>query len=94
MQNNYTISSYTRLNSSSFTKSEIYVQVYTKNVFFKHNHQKWYHGALLESMSITSIYGIHPNKIKVIQNMNNNDHSTVNEKRIQKIIIINCIVIK
>lgn len=45
-------------------------------------------------MSITSIYGIHPIKIKVIQNMNNNDHSTVNEKKIQKIIIINCIVIK
>lgn len=45
------------------------------------------------SMSITSIYGIHPIKIKVIQNMNNNDH-IVNEKKIQKIIIINCIVIK
>lgn len=44
-------------------------------------------------MSITSIYGIHPIKIKVIQNMNNNDH-IVNEKKIQKIIIINCIVIK
>lgn len=52
--------------------------------FLKHNHQKWYHGALLESMSITSIYGIHSNKIKVIQNMNNNDHSTVNEKKYRK----------
>lgn len=35
-------------------------------------------------MSITSIYGIHPIKIKVIQNMNNNDHSTVNEKKYRK----------